>query len=817
MKRKKPMAPSVVLTEQAAPVVPAKASAAWDTVWVILFSLLLFLAMTVQTGRMTMLLMGLVLVLSVGKTPLRNLRERLCVPVLGLLALALMYALAGLYSSFGEYAVKETYKIFASLALALIVLVRFERKHIRGLLWGFAAVCAVIALLCVDVDSARLLFGPFNSLMQVCGSDYSYLLEGMIFNQLDGIYNDANLTGSLLGLAMLASLYLVHTEEKKPLRFVGSLLLGISAVSFFLAMSRGAILCFGVSLIVYLLLEKKESRAGLFLLMAESAAVTVAVSAVAMTRLEIGSLLPDLLMVAAGVIIGALDFLVVLPLSRRLAGHGKAMAAAVLTIAVLAGGYLTAGLLVTGPGEINHLGVFGRRLSLSAGEYSVTVDADGDFTFGAQAMSRKDILMGTTEVLCSWYGEGEITFTVPEGTEQVLLSFYGEPGTRLNKVLLSDGTEVKLGYPLLPDFLVERMQGGLLKSSAFTARLQFMKDGLVLFTKSPLYGHGLGSTEGLLTSVQPFYYQTLYIHNHLIQIMDEMGLLGLAAFLTVMLGTAWLLIRKLRRDGDQMAPMLLACLVMMNFHGIMEISFSVRMFQCAAYFLVVLSVMYAAEPGKAPEKFIKWGGLAAMVFVWLYLAVFGALLESHRMVEREAANFSTTDGREFLNTVQKFAHRDVYDNEQYKLTFVGNTATLNDSSYNRDLREFAQDLRSSGTYTACSGLARYYYLPRGEYEELFACSREGIAQESSDKDAWNLQLDFYRTDVLAAMGPENMDVYVDGVLATQDYLEEYSQGRYEEIELTEENQKFLNAVTSIKEQKIPADVAYLYLQTLSGQ
>ena len=277
---------------------------------------------------------------------------------------------------------------------------------------------------------------------------------------------------------------------------------------------------------------------------------------------------------------------------------------------------------------------------------------------------------------------------------------------------------------------------------------------------------------------------------------------------------AWLLIRKLRRDSSRLAPMLLACLVMMNLHGAMEISFSVRMFQCAAYFLVALSVIYAAEPVKASEKAIKWGGLAAMVFVWLYLAVFGALLESHRMVEREAANFSTTDGRVFLNTVQKFARRDVYDNEQYKLTFVGNTATLNDSNYNRDLRVFAEDLRSLGTYTACSGLARYYYLPRGEYEELFDCSREGIAQEASDKDAWNLQLDFYRTEVLSAMEPENMSVDREGVLETKAYLEAYSQGRYEEIILTEENQKFVNLVSSIREQGLSDQQAYELLTLL---
>lgn len=40
-----------------------------------------------------------------------------------------------------------------------------------------------------------------------------------------------------------------------------------------------------------------------------------------------------------------------------------------------------------------------------------------------------------------------------------------------------------------------------------------------------------------------------------------------------------------------------------------------------------------------------------------------------------------------------------------------------------------------GPINACAGLGVYYYLPRGEFEELFASSREAIAQEAANKDA----------------------------------------------------------------------------------
>lgn len=87
-----------------------------------------------------------------------------------------------------------------------------------------------------------------------------------------------------------------------------------------------------------------------------------------------------------------------------------------------------------------------------------------------------------------------------------------------------------MAYTLLPDNIANRLQKNIFEDSSFLLRLQYDIDGWTLFKESPLAGHGLGATEGLLTSVQPFFYESLYLHNHLLQVMDETGLLGLAAF-----------------------------------------------------------------------------------------------------------------------------------------------------------------------------------------------------------------------------------------------------------------------------------------------
>lgn len=782
-----------------------------DMVWVCLFSVLLFVSMTIQTGRMTLVLAGLALVLSIGGGPLRRLRERLCVPVLGLLLFALMNGLAAVYSSFGSYAVKEFYKIFAAVSLAVILLVRFDKRYVRGLLWGIAAVCAVIGLLCVDMSCDGGLFRVFQSFAELLGADYS-TLQDEIAARINGIYNDANVSASILALGALVSMYLTVMGQKWWKKLLACLLLGASAMSFFLSVSRGAILCFALALLVWLFAAKKETRLPLFFLMVFAAGVTVGLSIPAVSAIGTGSTLPLLLTVASGAVIYALDAVVGAQLSRLLSGHGKAAALAAALLALLCVGYAVAAFTVSAPYRIEENEYLIRMLSLEPSDYTVSGDWDGDPMVSVTVSRRQS---GLNEEWENVYNGSlrDAAFEIPADAEQVRVVMSGEAGTELRSVVLSDGTKIKLSYPLLPDFVVARMQGSLFSSSSFLLRVQFMKDAWALFVQSPLIGHGLGSTEGLYTSVQPFFYESLYVHNHILQVMDDMGLLGLAGFLALLVGALWLLVKNLRSETGDLAAALLACWIMMNGHSLMEINFSIRAYQCLALTLLLLPVVLYAKP--LSEKAVKWGGFAVSGCIWLYLLVFGALLESHRMVEREAAAFSTTSIHEFMETVENYVRRDVFDHEQNQLTYVGNAVLLNDSDYNGNMRRYAEELRASGTYTACSGLARYYYLPKGQFEELFACSREGIAQEASAADAWNLQLDFYRSEVLPAAGAEHMEKFTDGVLALRDYLADYSQGRMEEIVLTEENQAFLDAVVSAAGAGMSGEELYLHLTQMS--
>ena len=271
MKRKKTVPAEVVPkpVNDAAPV-PEKDHPLYDRLFVVGFAVLLFFAMTVQTVPMSLILAAVALALSFGRGGYARFRGRLGIPVLGFLAFLILCGAASLYTSFGAYAYGEYAKLLASGALGLLLLARGREQNAGGLLFGFSAVCGVIGLLCIDAGCRGPLFRGFASFMEGLGDAAYQSLDQATYTgaRFDGIYNDANLTGSLMALAVLVGLYLIRTGRKPWERFAACFLTGLSAVAFFTAMSRGAILCFGATLLAYLLIAGKEERLGLFFTMA---------------------------------------------------------------------------------------------------------------------------------------------------------------------------------------------------------------------------------------------------------------------------------------------------------------------------------------------------------------------------------------------------------------------------------------------------------------------------------------------------------------------------------------------------------------------
>ena len=796
MKRKKTVPAEVVPkpVNDAAPV-PEKDHPLYDRLFVVGFAVLLFFAMTVQTVPMSLILAAVALVLSFGRGGYARFRGRLGIPVLGFLAFLILCGAASLYTSFGAYAYGEYAKLLASGALGLLLLARGREQNAGGLLFGFSAVCGVIGLLCIDAGCRGPLFRGFASFMEGLGDAAYQSLDQATYTgaRFDGIYNDANLTGSLMALAVLVGLYLIRTGRKPWERFAACFLTGLSAVAFFTAMSRGAILCFGATLLAYLLIAGKEERLGLFFTMAAMGISMVVFGVVSTSLLAGGSFWGTLAALPSGVLLWLLNEFPARKAASALAGHGKLLAG------VLGGG-IAAGiaavilaLTLTEPFVFTESNFLYRGADVEGGEtytFSGDWDKSSEITVLVYGSTREQELTSVTETYYNGPLE-EASFTVPEDVGHVLMQFRGPAGLELRQVSLSDGTEIPMAYTLLPDNIANRLQKNIFEDSSFLLRLQYDIDGWTLFKESPLAGHGLGATEGLLTSVQPFFYESLYLHNHLLQVMDETGLLGLAAFLAFILGTAVLLIRQLRKARTPLAAMLLACLVMMNLHGLMEISFSVQMFQCAAFFLLLLPTVCYGTYTEGRKR--RAAGIVVLVVsdLWLVISVAllgGSLLAQKEYRELDAAGMTTGS---FIETLERLDRMDAYNDQSYKVNLMGNALQAGGISNEGTAARCARELRETGEFDSCYYVAAYYYLPLGQLENFFDVLQEGLLQERSNSEAWNSAMNLC-IQAFSQIDPAEADTFAEGVRGIGEAMDRANAYLLVPVALTEENAALLN-------------------------
>lgn len=706
----------------------------------------------------------------------------------------------------GKFHLREWSKILIAVFFFLLVAMhkKFDGAFARRVMGAIAGISAIYALLSIEAVSTGL---TKTLLARLPALD----AEKIVFqnSRLNGIFGNANIEASIYAIGIFCAVALVCGAETKWQRILFTVTLSFSAFAFLLVFSMGAIACFAAAVVVYLIFAGK-GRVAALLRMLEAAVPTLVCGFIAFALLnsERSALVLALLLANAGVS-ALLELTVSARLSAVLERHEKLAFGVLIAVALGAAVYIAAALNVTGPYTF---GAFiDRSVRLSAGEHTVTVEADGEVTGWIYSWDTLGMLTGERTSLHYGKVEQEVTIHVPEGSEICGFNFSAEPGVTIYRAVIDGVQEIPLNFRLLPGFAANRLQT-ISASSSPIIRAMYRQDALRLWRFSPVVGNGVGAFETGVTSVQDYPYETKYVHQHYLQVLLEEGVVGLALYigaLVTMLLALWKRRKQTREDEFYwLYPALCAEFVMNGLQMLWDASMSMIVFLCMTYAVYGLIVATCAEPfaekaaaeengkkKKAQAKGPDTSLLARNIGIGFTAVVLLTLCGNLYATSKANAPVGSTD--EFMSNLSAAARLDLYEHNDQKLSYV--VASLNEGgeAYRAQADEYAAQLAGAQSNT----IPRYlvgYYLQTEQYDKAIDEAILGASYSASDADTWDdcaaLLNEALFQNMLTPLLTEERAALMAKLTEYYDALQAYNASALVPVELSESAQAFFDKI-----------------------
>lgn len=752
---------------------------------VVLTLYLLMTASFVLTSEKKAALLAAFVVLIVALTPQfrRRIRERCSLFFLLTTAYVILAGASTLYGRAPKLAISDFARYLAGYAVFLTIFA-FVRPETSNRWFGvLAGSTAAVSFLSLDAASWGLVAEPLLAAAGSLIGGYSPETYGFTGSRINGIFGSSNTMACMAALGIFFALYLLLRKNGTG-RILPALALFLNAYAFLMCTSLGATAALGLTcLLVLVFLSGREARLRFLWVVLET--LLIAGAAVVLSLSHFGSesttgYVVWLCALGGAALLWALDLLIrdrlVAVLCRRLRALviGLAVAAVALVAAVIVAFSWTAPITLTGTSSLLKI------IYPGEGDCTITVEADGPVRAIVYSRTAVQNSMGTDTLLLNEDVDGPFTVEVPEDAE--LLRLYFRPATDTESVTVQsvsyEGTERSgtppASYRLIPLSYQNRLQG-LRHNESAAIRFVMMTDGLRMWQTDPIFGRGLGGYENGLASVQDYYYETGYAHNHYIQSLTELGIVGLLLYVG-MLVFGFLALWPLRKKGDAgLFPALMGVLLMIAIHSAIEFSMSlgeVILFAFAAFGLL------AAE---APPLFAKpKAQRRAVTAVTAVEAVFGGVFALLLCLNFYAASL-VSDGSVTMEELASGASMDVFEGDDFRLTYIYNAPGQENAAVTTQALAYAERL-SRGHSNATGPVVTEFYLQMGMYEEAVAASDRYLAYTRSKESNWNDQLHLFQR-YLNAADAEGQAVLMDAATATWEQMAAVSDQQLDDLAL----------------------------------
>ena len=716
---------------------------------------------------------------------------RLSIPFLALSLWVIMNGISTLYAVSGKFALRSFVVLLISFCCVILLLAFAKGEH--GMLGrNFATVlegtAAVAGLVSIDLLSTHLISTPVLGLLGLFTSDYNNLGGVEAGIRMTSMFTNPNVFAGCMGIGVFLSLGLAGTSKQAGHRRFHLVCLYINALSFLLAFSMGGSGTIAVGFLIYLLLERKQSRGSALVLMVETLILVgaggVLVSATSLVEWTGFQPVPLVCVVVGAALLCVADQFVGQRLGKALEGRTRVVPILIGAVVALLVVFAVAAMQMTGPASLNAGETLRRSAYPEPGSYTLSVTADGPVNVTLESQNKEDTMMHTSTVIYSGPADGAAV-EVPEDSIVVYANFSADAPVTLERVALEGSggaVEFPLGYQLLPDFIANRMQGLWANQNAIQ-RVVFFEDGMKLFQRSPVIGLGMGAYENGIVSVQSFYYETKYAHNHYIESLVETGVVGLILFVGVLITALIAVIKSRRKPEEESNPLTAAlggALVFMAGHAAVEVVFSYYAYLPLAFGVFGLIALCCGQT--MPLSFVKEGVRKGVtwvlaVLILAYTVLLGCNLYAKSLVDREQSFASLKSAI----TLDQFEWADYA--LSYVLSYMQMEAPSQEIQDNAAI--YAAELQKVDSNTIPLYLAQYYFEQQ-DADQAFAMLDKYTDYVAADPDTWeqafHVIIQYYQDD----------PVYLEGVTALYQKMLTWNAEHMGTLTLSDSTMEWLN-------------------------
>lgn len=757
----------------------------------------------------------------------------------------------------------EFTKLIAASAvfLAVLIFTTPTKKSFKIVSTIISITTAFFGIISIDAASNGPIATAFKSFMRLFTDSMQYfgVFESGI--RITSIFGNANTFAGFIALGILISLSLVINSNSKKARTASLILLAVNSLSYILLFSLGSLFMFFIACILMIATSSKDEKLPTFILMAETAIITLIFTGVALITLGSSPMIPLLSIILNALVLWIVDSYVRQPITNKLTSNPKGSIISGIVIFILIIGYILAALNITGPLTLTSNETVMRAAYLDVGTYQLTsitnVDSSSDNeqvdnTIDSNIPTVRIVTENMTDLKVHTSTElykgalKDAQFTVPEDSEIVKIYFTGGAnGNTIKKVTYGpslnhanpENTDVattetgtiKMNYKLLPAIAANRIQD-LGANENSIQRLVFFQDGMKLFKQSPLIGKGLSGYETGVASVQNFYYETRYVHNHYIQTLCDLGIIGFAFFIGILVLCVMSVIRMFKRSKATSyknpaafaLPVMAACIFQMFGQAITDLTWSMGPFLNIAFgimaLLIIVDSKYFVDEVSAEEattlisdniaetnvskgKTIVTGGMVSKICIIAATLIMTVLLTLNLY-----AHYKADSGNCTMDQIAGLTKIDKFEGDDYKTTYIVTTSTYGLKENFDQANKFASELTNNPDVVLNYLLP--YYFNTGQDDKLFETASIAAHNGRASADNWNRLFEIFDTAINTNQNNpmpvllhlfDNKEYFIEGLLGYYKDLQNRNAEYLDDAMLEPSNVAFVSKLLGIEQ------------------